>query len=127
MKVTAVETTPVVVTLPQPIGSALGQITCFGCILVTLRTDAGVTGENLVFTLNDRRTKVLMGYDGRHTACVSTQAGCAMGCVFCATGQMGFVRHLRPGEIVAQVLHARRVLEATMPWCPRARSGPWRS
>jgi 23S rRNA (adenine2503-C2)-methyltransferase len=38
-----------------------------------------------------------------------------MGCVFCATGQMGFVRHLRPGEIVAQVLHARRVLEATMP------------
>ena len=36
---------------------------------------------------------VLMGYEGRHTACLSTQAGCAMGCVFCATGQMGFVRH----------------------------------
>jgi 23S rRNA (adenine2503-C2)-methyltransferase len=53
---------------------------------------------------------VVMGYPGRHTACVSTQAGCAMGCVFCATGQMGFVRHLRPGEIVAQVLHAQRVL-----------------
>lgn len=58
---------------------------------------------------------VLMGYDGRHTVCVSTQAGCAMGCVFCATGQMGFVRHLRPGEIVAQVLHARRVLRQTHP------------
>jgi 23S rRNA (adenine2503-C2)-methyltransferase len=58
---------------------------------------------------------VLMGYDGRHTVCVSTQAGCAMGCVFCATGQMGFVRHLRPGEIVAQVLHARRVLKAIAP------------
>lgn len=55
---------------------------------------------------------VVMGYTGRHTACISTQAGCAMGCVFCATGQMGFVRHLRPGEIVAQVLHARRVLAA---------------
>ena len=53
---------------------------------------------------------VIMGYTGRHTACISTQAGCAMGCVFCATGQMGFVRHLRPGEIVAQVHHARRVL-----------------
>ncbi len=50
---------------------------------------------------------VAMGYAGRMTACVSTQAGCAMGCVFCATGQMGFSRHLRPGEIVAQVLHAR--------------------
>ncbi len=53
---------------------------------------------------------VLMGFTGRHTACVSSQAGCAMGCVFCATGQMGFARHLRPGEIVAQVLHARRAL-----------------
>ncbi|MES2997683.1 MAG: 23S rRNA (adenine(2503)-C(2))-methyltransferase RlmN [Verrucomicrobiota bacterium] len=58
---------------------------------------------------------VLMGFDGRHTVCVSSQAGCAMGCVFCATGQMGYVRHLRRGEIVAQVLHARRVLEKTMP------------
>lgn len=54
---------------------------------------------------------VVMGYQGRHTACISTQAGCAMGCVFCATGQMGFVRHLRPGEIVAQVQHARRILK----------------
>ena len=53
---------------------------------------------------------VLMGFKGRSTVCVSTQAGCAMGCVFCATGQMGFVRHLRPGEIVAQVRHAQRAL-----------------
>jgi len=57
---------------------------------------------------------VLMGYEGRHTACLSTQAGCAMGCVFCATGQMGFVRHLRPGEIVAQVRHARLALRAAV-------------
>ena len=55
---------------------------------------------------------VVMGFKGRHTACLSTQAGCAMGCVFCATGQMGFVRHLRPGEIVAQVRHAQRSLRA---------------
>ena len=55
---------------------------------------------------------VLMSYRGRFTACVSTQAGCAMGCVFCATGQMGFTRHLRPGEIVAQVLRAQRTLHA---------------
>lgn len=59
MKVSAVETQPVVVQLDQPIGSALGQIAKFGCILVTIRTDAGITGENLIFTLNDRRTKVL--------------------------------------------------------------------
>ena len=49
---------------------------------------------------------VLMEYDdGRRTACISTQAGCAMGCVFCATGQMGFARHLTAGEIVEQALH----------------------
>jgi 23S rRNA (adenine2503-C2)-methyltransferase len=55
---------------------------------------------------------VLMSFTGRRTACLSTQAGCAMGCVFCATGQMGFVRHLRPGEIVAQVRHAQLALRA---------------
>jgi len=53
---------------------------------------------------------VVMSYPGRTTACLSTQAGCAMGCVFCATGQMGFVRNLRPGEIVAQVVAAQRLL-----------------
>lgn len=58
---------------------------------------------------------VLMGYDGRFTACLSSQAGCAMGCVFCATGQMGFVRHLTVGEIVAQVCHVRRALAASHP------------
>ncbi len=46
---------------------------------------------------------VLMEYDDdRRTACISTQAGCAMGCVFCATGQMGFARHLTAAEIFAQ-------------------------
>jgi 23S rRNA (adenine2503-C2)-methyltransferase len=71
----------------------------------------GLTRKSLLkLTDNQEIETVIMSYDGRHTACISTQAGCAMGCVFCATGQMGFVRHLRPGEIVAQVHHARRVL-----------------
>jgi 23S rRNA (adenine2503-C2)-methyltransferase len=48
----------------------------------------------------------------RRTLCISTQAGCAMGCVFCATGQMGFKRHLSSGEIVAQVLYYARMLKA---------------
>jgi L-alanine-DL-glutamate epimerase-like enolase superfamily enzyme len=59
MKVTDVETRAVVQPLREPIGSALGTIASCGCILVTLHTDQGVIGENLVFTLNDRRTKVL--------------------------------------------------------------------
>lgn len=55
---------------------------------------------------------VIMGYPGRFTVCLSTQAGCAMGCVFCATGHMGFARQLRPGEMVAQVLQAQRLLRS---------------
>ena len=52
---------------------------------------------------------VLMHYDDRSTVCVSTQAGCAMACGFCATGQAGFERQLSTGEIVEQVVMARRV------------------
>jgi 23S rRNA (adenine2503-C2)-methyltransferase len=60
---------------------------------------------------------VLMQYPstGKHprsTVCVSTQAGCAMGCIFCATGQMGFERNLKAEEVVAQVLHIQRLLAA---------------
>jgi len=50
---------------------------------------------------------VLMRYADRATVCVSSQAGCAMGCTFCATGQAGFERHLSAGEIVEQVLRAQ--------------------
>ncbi len=49
---------------------------------------------------------VLMAYPDRVTVCVSSQAGCAMGCSFCATGQAGFVRSLSAGEIVEQVVRA---------------------
>jgi 23S rRNA (adenine2503-C2)-methyltransferase len=49
---------------------------------------------------------VLMLYPGRATVCVSSQAGCAMACGFCATGQAGFDRHLSAGEIVEQVVEA---------------------
>ena len=56
---------------------------------------------------------VQMRFPGRHTACLSTQAGCAQGCVFCATGQGGLARNLHAGEIVAQVLHVVRALRET--------------
>jgi len=53
---------------------------------------------------------VLMRYPDRATVCVSSQAGCAMGCTFCATGQAGFDRHLDVGEIVEQVVRATRAV-----------------
>ncbi len=51
----------------------------------------------------------------RASVCISSQAGCAYGCTFCATGQMGFERHLTTGEIVGQVLYFARELRAN-PW-----------
>jgi 23S rRNA (adenine2503-C2)-methyltransferase len=54
---------------------------------------------------------VLMRYPARATVCLSTQAGCAMGCTFCATGQAGFERHLTTGEIVEQVARAQHDIE----------------
>jgi len=70
----------------------------------------------------ERIETVLMRFTGRVTACVSSQVGCAMGCVFCATGQMGYTRHLTPGEIVAQVVHVARVLRHEAPKGATARA-----
>ena len=72
----------------------------------------GDAGETVKwrFDLHDgaRIETVLMHYPDRTTVCVSTQAGCAMACQFCATGQAGFTRHLTTGEIVEQVAAAVR-------------------
>jgi 23S rRNA (adenine2503-C2)-methyltransferase len=57
------------------------------------------------------------GPRGRATVCISTQAGCAMGCTFCATGQFGFTRHLSVGEVVEQVARVSTML-------PELRPGP---
>ncbi|HQU26394.1 MAG TPA: 23S rRNA (adenine(2503)-C(2))-methyltransferase RlmN [Acidimicrobiales bacterium] len=72
-------------------------------------SDRGGTRKWL-FGLGDGATieTVLMHYDDRVTVCVSSQAGCAMGCTFCATGQAGFTRHLTLGEVLEQVMVARR-------------------
>jgi 23S rRNA (adenine2503-C2)-methyltransferase len=58
---------------------------------------------------------VLMGYEGldshrRHTVCLSSQVGCALGCSFCATGLMGWARDLSAAEMVEQVLYYARLL-----------------
>ncbi|HET8989577.1 MAG TPA: 23S rRNA (adenine(2503)-C(2))-methyltransferase RlmN [Acidimicrobiales bacterium] len=72
-------------------------------------SDRGATRKWL-FALADGATieTVLMHYDDRVTVCVSSQAGCAMGCTFCATGQAGFTRQLSLGEVLEQVALARR-------------------
>jgi 23S rRNA (adenine2503-C2)-methyltransferase len=74
-----------------------------------VQSDHGAT-RKWVFRLADGSTieTVLMSYEDRVTVCVSSQAGCAMGCTFCATGQAGFTRHLTSGEVLEQVMFAAR-------------------
>jgi 23S rRNA (adenine2503-C2)-methyltransferase len=81
-------------------------------LLAPLAEQVSASGQTrkVLFKLRDGQTieSVLMLYDDRKTACISTQAGCGMGCTFCATGQGGLARNLSGGEILAQVLHFAR-------------------
>lgn len=102
-------------TLSKSLREKLGDNFVFTHLEVktTLNSSDGQTTKTL-FHLPDGQAieTVLMKYDKRRTICISTQAGCAMGCVFCATGQMGFKRNLSAGEIIEQVIHFARALRA---------------
>jgi 23S rRNA (adenine2503-C2)-methyltransferase len=101
--------------LPARLRSRLANETRIGALPVRLETESsdGFTRKYLLGLVDGEPIEaVLMRFIGRATACVSSQAGCAMGCVFCATGQMGYRRHLAAGEIVSQVVHASRSARA---------------
>ncbi|MEI6467795.1 MAG: 23S rRNA (adenine(2503)-C(2))-methyltransferase RlmN [Verrucomicrobiota bacterium] len=99
--------------LPEKVRARLHAAATLGILPVALATESrdGFTRKYLL-TLGDaeRVETVLMRFTGRVTACISSQVGCAMGCVFCATGQMGYTRDLTPGEIVAQAVHVARAI-----------------
>lgn len=101
--------------LPKSLRRKLAEKTTLRLLEVvdTARSSDGRTRKDLL-QLPDGETveAVLMRYERRRTACLSTQVGCAMGCPFCATGQMGFCRDLTSGEIVAQAVHFARHLQA---------------
>lgn len=84
------------------------------CRMVELgstESEDGFTRKYLMKLGDDSEVEsVRMGFSGRYTVCLSSQVGCAMGCVFCATGQMGYSRNLSVGEIVAQAHHVEREL-----------------
>jgi len=101
------------VELPAKVLPRLVAETSIGGLPIALETDSadGFTRKYLLRLADAERIEtVLMRFTGRVTACISSQVGCAMGCVFCATGQMGYTRHLTTGEIVAQAVHVQRVL-----------------
>ena len=110
--------------LPQALRTRLAEEACIGPMIVRseLHSKDDRTRKILLELADGKLIEsVLMLYpplgegSARATVCVSSQAGCAFGCTFCATGQMGFDRHLTAGEIVAQVLYFARELRAA-PW-----------
>jgi len=103
--------------LPKSLRQRLAQQTILGRLTprVEQRSSDGQTCK-VLFALPDgaQVEAVLMGYERRRTACISTQAGCGMGCSFCATGQGGLQRNLSSGEIIEQVLFFARDLVARL-------------
>jgi 23S rRNA (adenine2503-C2)-methyltransferase len=97
--------------LPVALRERLSGAARIGALTLRRSTDAADgSATKLLAACEDGQTVecVLMRFDdGRRSACVSTQAGCAMGCVFCATGLGGFARNLTAGEIIGQALALR--------------------
>lgn len=98
--------------LPRDLRSRLAQEFPPSLHLVaTSESDRGATTKWLFEVQGGFRIEtVLMHYRDRATVCISSQAGCAMGCDFCATGQGGFGRHLAAHEMIEQVVVARQAL-----------------
>lgn len=103
--------------LPKPLRQRLADEPALAPALRPAFESATEDGETVkwLWTLGDGRQveTVLMHYPDRSTVCISSQAGCAMACGFCATGQAGFDRHLTTGEIVEQVVRARQAAAHT--------------
>ena len=97
--------------LPGALRDALAARLSLEPLRVSARETAPDGAARLVVELGDGRCveQVLIPAGRRRTVCVSSQVGCRYGCVFCASGQAGFVRNLEAGEIVGQVLNAARL------------------
>ena len=106
-------------SLPGGLRDSLGDLWPF-TVETEQSADEGSTRKWLFRTPDGMAIEsVLMGYRNRTTLCISSQAGCALACTFCATGQFGFDRHLEAGEIVAQVTYANAFLrQSPMPGSP---------
>lgn len=92
--------------IPKKLKVQLKEHAAVGTLMLDCELISKDGTQKRAYRLHDGQLieSVLMPYqDGRYTACISSQAGCAQGCVFCATGQMGFSRQLTPEEIFEQV------------------------
>jgi 23S rRNA (adenine2503-C2)-methyltransferase len=98
--------------LPKPLREQLAQEFSIWTTTIVRHHRAADGTEKLLLRLPDGHTIecVLLRDGGRRTICISSQVGCAMGCVFCASGLDGVARNLTAGEIVEQMLRLARLL-----------------
>jgi 23S rRNA (adenine2503-C2)-methyltransferase len=103
--------------LPRALREALQEEwTVFGTCVVHHELAPDGTDKLLLACADERRVEcVLMTEPQRRTACISTQVGCGMGCIFCASGLSGFERNLTTGEILEQVVRLRHLLPPESP------------
>src|SRR5471030_2308892 len=116
-------------SLPKPLRAWLAETFALLPAALVLNKQSTDVTDKLLLELGDRsliETVIIralqegVGLDhSRKTICISTQVGCAMGCVFCASGLAGLKRDLSAGEIVAQLLHVCHLEDART---PRART-----
>lgn len=100
--------------IAKPLRQKLSEMACISSLKTVQKSESKSSGTvKFLFELQDGKCieSVYIPEKNRRTLCISTQVGCALGCRFCATGSMGFIRNLKPHEIVDQVICAWRELE----------------
>ncbi|HEY2824854.1 MAG TPA: 23S rRNA (adenine(2503)-C(2))-methyltransferase RlmN [Gemmatimonadales bacterium] len=103
--------------LPRPLAARLNEVFPLPRPALATRQESRDGTVKYLWRLGDGAAieSVLIPEGRRRTLCISSQAGCAFGCVFCATGRMGFQRHLAPWEITAQVRELALIPEPVRP------------
>jgi len=101
-------------TLPDQIRTQLSEDLSPSLNPIAVQSSEDKLTSKWLFELPDKATieTVLMHYEQRSTVCISSQAGCAMACGFCATGQAGYTRNLTLGEILEQIVAAQNACKA---------------
>jgi 23S rRNA (adenine2503-C2)-methyltransferase len=96
--------------LPAPLRRRLAELACAGTLTLAARQTAPDGATKFGFHTADGHLieTVLIPHANRNTLCLSSQIGCAFACQFCATGQQGLIRSLRPGEIVEQAIRVEQ-------------------
>jgi 23S rRNA (adenine2503-C2)-methyltransferase len=100
--------------LPNSLREQLSEFAEIGFLELVRRLVSRDGTEKYLFALADNQTveTVVLPYNIGYSACISTQVGCKMGCMFCASGLPGFSRNLSAAEILAQVLEAKQEVSA---------------